>query len=898
MSDLDRLRTMVKALLAGSNNLPTPKLIREQIEGVRAACPSVSDEEAEQLARDFEAIHDVSMSLGAILQEGNFEPWLDEAKERIDPFYWSRYKEWLGSADFSAQVLASLDNVTDRVLGLMANPNKEGYWDRRGMVVGHVQSGKTANYIGLINKAADAGYKVIIVIAGLHNNLRNQTQARVDEGFVGFDSAKGLASRRSHGIVGVGNFNSSRRPATFTNTLRDFNTETAKGVGVPLVNLTEPAVFVIKKNTHTLRNLLGWLEAHNARRGMSVVPEPMLLIDDEADNASINISKGRDEVSRINGQIRELLKLFERSTYVGYTATPFANIFVDPEDEDEMVGQDLFPRDFIVSLDPPNNYFGPESVFGEDGINSVVKYIYDNEDWLPITHQIDHVVVGLSESLKNGIRAFIVSRAIRLARGHRGSHCSMLVNVSRFTNVQRQVRDEIHTFLEDVKSSVRVNGATASSAARDPELITLRQAFQTYSMSGVSESWDRVLEVLHEATSPIKAVEVNSRSPGSLNYAEHSKGLSVIAVGGFSLSRGLTLEGLVISYVLRNSMMYDTLMQMGRWFGYRPGYEDLCRVWMPEEAAGWYAHIAESVEELREELRRMEAANATPKDFGLKVRCHPDTLIVTARNKMGTGKVHKVAIDLSNRLVETTILHSDEWRREGNCQAAARLAKDLRNLGLAPEHGEREEAGMLVRAAPVKVVADFLAAFENHPGSLLSEPDPILAYVSRRAGEELSRWDICFAGLKRSSKNSLVDSGLGFDLICQRRAEWQRGIRGALYVSTRQRVSSRGVEKVGLTTAEIEVVQSKFRNGKYGSQNYPDWAYREFRKRPLLVIHLLAIGRDGDDLSGHSPHAAWSISFPKTDIEEDKVEYVVNSRWFREHTGELDLDDDAAGDDD
>lgn len=897
MSDLERLRTMVKALLADGESLPTPKLIRDQIEGVRAVCPSVSDAEAEQLARDFEAIHDVSMSLGVVLEEGDFEPWLDDAKERIDPFYWLRYKEWLGSADFSAQVLASLDNVTDRVLGLMGNPNREGNWDRRGMVVGHVQSGKTANYVGLISKAADAGYKVIIVIAGLHNNLRNQTQARVDEGFVGFDSAQGPASRRSDGIVGVGNFNSSRRPATFTNTLRDFNTETAKGVGVPLVNLTEPAVFVIKKNTHTLRNLLGWLEAHNARRGMAAVPEPILLIDDEADNASINISKGRDEVSRINGQIRELLKLFERSTYVGYTATPFANIFVDPEDEDEMVGQDLFPRDFIVSLDPPNNYFGPKSVFGEEGVDSVVNYIEDNEDWLPIKHRIDHRVVGLSDSIRGAIRAFIVSRAFRILRGQRRKHCSMLVNVSRFTNVQRQVRDEIHTFLEDIKGSVRVNGATARSAERDPEIRALREAFQSYLKSGVSESWDRVLGVLNEAVSPIKAVEVNSRSSGSLDYAEHSKGLSVIAVGGFSLSRGLTLEGLVISYFLRNSMMYDTLMQMGRWFGYRSGYQDLCRVWMPEEAAGWYSHIAESVEELREELRRMEAANATPKDFGLKVRSHPDTLIVTARNKMGTGQVHRVAIDLSNRLVETTVLHPDEARRIGNYHASTRLAEHLRDIGLAPTNSDREEVGYLVRNAPVKAVANFLSAFENHPGSLLSDPDPVMDYIERRAEEELSKWDICFVGLQRSSKLSLVDSGLGFDLVCQRRAEWKRGVRGALYVSKRQRVSSRGVEKVGLTLEEVKDAQSQFRDENDGSQNYPDWAYRKCRKRPLLLIHLLAIGEEGDDLSGQSPHVAWSISFPKTDIEEEKVEYVVNSRWFIGSTGDPDFDDDTGGDD-
>ena len=166
--------------------------------------------------------------------------------------------------------------------------------------------------------------------------------------------------------VGVGRFDHTRRPVTFTNTIRDFNKATATGVGIPLQNLTEPAVFVIKKNSSTLKNLLEWLREHSARGGGESIDEPMLLIDDEADNASINIRHGAGEVSRINGQIRDLLRMFDRSCYVGYTATPFANIFIDPDTDDQMRGEDLFPRSFIVSLDPPSNYFGATTVFIEE----------------------------------------------------------------------------------------------------------------------------------------------------------------------------------------------------------------------------------------------------------------------------------------------------------------------------------------------------------------------------------------------------------------------------------------------------------------------------------------------------------------------------------------------------
>ena len=258
------------------------------------------------------------------------------------------------------------------------------------MVVGHVQSGKTANYAGLICKAADAGYKLIVVIAGVHNNLRSQTQRRIDEGFVGRDSAR-LLSRQDDMLVGVGRFEDTRRPVTFTNTIRDFNKATASSVGIPIQNLTEPAVFVIKKNSHTLRNLLEWLREHSSRRGKERIDEPMLLIDDEADNASINIRHGAGEVSRINGQIRELLRMFDKSCYVGYTATPFANIFIDPDTDDEMCGEDLFPRSFIVSLDPPSNYFGATAVFLQ-GQDQFLRHIEDNEDILPIRHRIDLVL--------------------------------------------------------------------------------------------------------------------------------------------------------------------------------------------------------------------------------------------------------------------------------------------------------------------------------------------------------------------------------------------------------------------------------------------------------------------------------------------------------------------------
>ena len=686
---------------------------------------------------------------------------------------------------------------------------------------------------------------------------------------------------------------------TFTTSQRDFNQAIADSVRIPLQNLSEPAVFVIKKNSSTLKNLIEWLTAHNARHGTATVREPMLLIDDEADNASINIRHRKDEISRINGQIRELLSLFERSCYVGYTATPFANIFIDPGSEDAMLGHDLFPRDFIVSLDPPDNYFGATDVFIEDP-ERIVLPVDDHADLLPLKHQIHHRITALPESLETAVRVFVVARAIRLTRGDDGKHNSMLVNVSRFVAVQGQIRNEIHSLVDRLRSSVRVNGARPpAEALADPEIAALHRAFADHYAQSCPESWPDVQARLHDSVSAVNVVEVNSRSPGALDYVEYeNNGLNVIAVGGFSLSRGLTLEGLVVSYFLRNSMMYDTLLQMGRWFGYRQGYEDLCRVWMPEEAQGWYTHITESIDELREELARMQSVNATPKEFGLRVRSHPDTLVVTARNKMGSGRRMRVLIGLANSFVETAILRRDPSSLEANRQSAISLAANLRRNGHAPEDGEPLSGGRLVRGASAAVVDAFLMAFRNHEGSVMTQTDPVRRYIRERQADELDDWDIYFPGLtrERAPPGSLEDSSVGFPLICQRRAAGPRSDDTTLMVTSRQRVSSRGIERAGLTETEVRCAQEDYRRRYPNRKNYPDWIYREVRTRPLLVLHMLAIGEEGDDLSAERPVVAWSISFPTTRREETRVEYVVNTTWYQEHYG--DEDDDETGDDD
>lgn len=889
MSALENLETAVSALLARQKE-HTPESIRKQIEDFRVVF-SVSDADAEYLARRFEERYSVSMTVGSVLKGKSYEPWLDGVRVAIDPFYWERYRQLLASKGLSGQVIATTDEVTERILGLLENPEKQGPWDRRGMVVGHVQSGKTSNYTGVICKAADAGYGLIVVIAGVHNNLRNQTQLRIDEGFVGRDSAR-LLARAEDSFVGVGTFDNRRRPVTFTNSRRDFNKTMATGVGIPLQTLKEPAVFVIKKNSKTLENLIEWLSEHSIATG-GKVDLPMLVIDDEADNASINVSQGRGEVSKINAQIRSLLKLFQRSCYVGYTATPFANIFIDPETESEMLDHDLFPRDFIISLDPPSNYFGAPQVF-LDPESAVVRHVEDYADWLPLSHKIDTRVETLSPSLLFALRSFVLARAIRLARGHTAPHCSMLVNVSRFTGVQRQVRDAIHEALVRIQTAVRVQGALPSPAAlRDPEIAAIYEVWSSEYADSLPD-WEQVKHKLHESAAPIRVVEVNSSSSGTLNYAENAKdGLNVVAVGGYSLSRGLTLEGLMISYFLRNSVMYDTLMQMGRWFGYRPDYEDLCRVWMPEEAEGWYAHIAESIEELREELRRMEAAGATPAEFGLKVRNHPDNLVVTARNKMGSAKSVTVRVSLSERFIETALLAEDPQSLAANLALAADFGRHLAATGHPPDTAELQSGGWVLRGVPAGPISEFVRRFRNHGGWMLTDPEPVTQYIGKRVSEELAEWDVLLAGVQKTDA-TIRDTSLGVEIYCQRR-KVLRPPKGGIQFA-KHRIATRGVERTGLSVEKIARAEEAYRTKKGLAEdtvNYPDYIYREVRTRPLFVLHLLNVTEGGPPVVGYS------ISFPKSSDHEETVEYVVNTTWLRENYGaELEGSDEFIGDDD
>ena len=852
--------------------------------------PGIGDDEAALILRTAVERHGVTVSEGSIL-ETEFDPWYDEDRRaETEWHYWSRYRRHI-SVKLPPEAVESLDRTTDRIIERSVDPLGTGQEDRRGMGLGDVQSGKTAHYTGLISKAADLGYKVFVIIAGIHENLRSQTQDRIDEGFCGWLSGGPVKGTQ---LYGVGLERGAQRASSFTNTQKDFRKAAATNLGIPLRNLRQPVVFVVKKNARVLKTLIEWLGSENRKAGRERIDEAMMLIDDEADNASINIAKGADEVSRINGHIRQLLTMFERRTYCAYTATPFANIFIEPRAEHDEFGKDLFPENFIVTLDRPSNYFGALRVFGEteadEDYEGPIRLIKDRSPHLPERMSKGYVPQDVPESLIDAMRAFLIVKAIRLHRGQVGEHHSMLVNVSHLTAVQNAVRNRIAGHLRGTRAAITANAMLpCAQALRDPQMAAIRAVFDA-EFRDANVTWSEVQPLLVDAVRDCTIIADNNKSSERLDYSGPEK-VTVIAVGGFTLGRGLTLEGLSVSYFLRNSKAYDTLLQMGRWFGYRTGYEDLCRIWMTRTSQDWYTFIAKANEELRSELRRMERAKMSPEEFGLKVRSHPASLEVTARNKRGTSEHVVVNIDLVGKMLETAVVYRNpEPEAAENRDSLVKLVDSLEAEGAAWSP-IGATTGRLYAGAPLACVRMFLEEWRNHKASGLTQNKPVLDHIDDRP-VEFDEWDVAFIGTQAKANangHAPVWSGLGFDLVCQVREPAETQHPDAIEAQ-RRRFSSRGITKIGMEPAEIEKGEIEFRRDNPDKKNIPDRAYCEHRTRPLLALHLIVTRSELDEPSP-LPISAWTVAFPSSAKAGETVEYLANTTWLSEFDDAVDEDE-------
>jgi len=790
------------------------------------------------------------------------EDWYFSRKDEIDWDHWPRYKTKIleDQMGLSKAVIKEIDKVTDSVLDLIEDPKRDGKWDRRGAICGDIQSGKTATFIALIAKAFDAGYKRVIVFSGLHGGLRNQTQLRIEEGLVGYSTKNDKKEE-----IGVGVTKKSPiQPLTSFG--KDFSANLSNSVPMGVQNL-EKLIGVAKKNKSVITHLLKYFgkqeggllkkpikqkrdELHNLRKKIQEeggdfktnpsyikldeelktlerkypfrwLPNdiPTLIIDDECDQASINTSKPSEDAKAINRLIRSALTISSKIAYVGFTATPFANIYIPPTvgettgtSQEEFYGPDLFPSSFIINLPSPETYIGAREIFGlpESHIDTskdinrrsytdIVIRLFDHAKttdlgetigWMPPRHNMNHepkyldgynfkcreedpkelLVKQLAElksrgkevippSLEEAIRWFILASSVRKYRSNIGTlNNSMLIHVSRHPDVQEKVQKQVKFFINKLTDSLLYD--------EDEEELNLLEKLWDQKFSLQLESimkkqkkpnplitWQDIKPIVKNyfnRTEPIEVIRLSGDSKDSLIYKERNernKDYTVIVIGGNILSRGLTLEGLTVSYYLRTSKTYDALLQMGRWFGHKEKYIDVCRVYLTDQVANLFKVVAFALLDLRDQFDLMTQNKQSPKEFGLRVAQHHDNIIkITSPAKMRSGETL-----LQEPVGLTQCRFYDIRQNESNLSTVKKLLSSINKYGKQPELSEssgRASSAYLWRDIKPKVVLDFLNNYQQpfKFNTVLDQsyPEAQAKFIEKMVSKnELTSWNIC-----------------------------------------------------------------------------------------------------------------------------------------------------------
>ncbi len=711
--------------------------------------------------------------------------------------YWRRYYDYLNrKPSWSLEAVTKIDDSTDSVLNYMADPSLKQKQKVYGLAFGYVQSGKTAHYLGVLNKAADAGYKIIIVLAGIHNNLRSQTQIRLEEEFLGYDVRESSEEIQNAIGVGIGRAVGYHLSAlTSRDEKGDFN-KIKSGTA-----MNPPFVLVTKKNASVLAELIRYLRKlpvattdENGKKKYTV-DYPLLVIDDEADQASLNTKdcynpdgslKDDFNPTTINKHIRTILDLFDCYSYVGYTATPFANIFIPPKATNKKYGRDLFPKDFIVNIPRPDNYIGALEYFGlsdqEEEIKAMPLFraIEKGKDYQGKGTKKDDPVGPLPDELKEAMKSFVISVAIRNLRGDYCKPNSMLVHIVRYKGQQNLIKKKVERYFnEEIYNYIKNDDIGIANDLKQiwqkdyiETTAIMKSDFSKY-MEGIQDfSWEAIYGEIQRF---IKAKEftiysINGDSSDTLIYDNHKgEPFNVIVIGGDKLARGLTLEGLVVSYFTRSSNTYDTLMQMGRWFGYRNGYLDLCRLFTTKTLHGYFVDISRATEDLIKQIDYMsEDVKQTPLQFGLGVESNPD-LLITSRNKIRTGKDMKR--DFSAHLSQTRILDIDGQQFNENFEAVENL---IYIMGMpANEQKIKERVYDVVGNhkywfdVPGSDVATFLETYKTSGSATRANSKYMADYIRDQVSVGgLTNWTVCLInydakGRKKFSIAMLKDIGAG-----------------------------------------------------------------------------------------------------------------------------------------
>lgn len=922
LEKISKLTSFVEALISMREieNSLNDEVISELInEAVMIGKADFTDEEKEQAKRDIEWKFQIFADPGySLLGDYEQEKWYDDAKNEIEHQFWTRYKKYLiDDKHFAPSVVSTLseDTLDQKLMNCLLDPKKDYPKPvlRRGLIIGDIQSGKTSTYIGFMCKAADAGYKVFIILTGTIESLRKQTQERVEEGFIGINMS---ANKTGGERVGVGLDNKPIRAMSMTSRINDFTGNNDK-IAVSLAANKDAVVFVIKKNTTTLQKLTKWLLTLNANPATKKIDMPMLMIDDEADNASIN-TNDKEDPTKINKLIRELASIFTKSNYVGFTATPFANVFIDPETDETMETQDLFPEDFIVALPTPNNYIGADKIFAADGEHhSQLMYITDagceEEDGYPFYFKHKKDWKGeLPNSLTDAIYTFYLANAIRDLRGDSKQHRSMLINISRFIKVQNYIKGEVEDIHTDAFRAIRYDlSHDLDESLKNPIIKRLYDNW-TKHYSDCEFSWDRIVDVLADSIENIQIKVVNTKNKDKLEYKKNNP-VRVIAIGGLALSRGLTLEGLITSYFYRNTCTYDVLMQMGRWFGYRKNYEDLFRIWIHKSSARWYAEISEATNKLKADMEIMRERELRPRDFGIRVRNDSSELKITAYNKMKNATDEYEFSSYFGDIVESPYLCLNAETNKANYKAVKKLAEEEVNNGAA-FHRQDVSSGKghyIIRNVAKEKIVDLLHKIKVSRCNPDFDPMQIADFLENCSDNAVSQFDIGFMEGK-DENNYEVIAGKRIPKVVRQHCQIKNA-ENSLGIGRKGRLGGPGdgktclVDYNGKTSEEIqEAAKARYRDWYKekkkvdftADKTYPSETWFKFVKdrNPLLLIYLLDIELDAEeenqkkqvaefkDAMGDVPAVGFAIGFPEVENAEmiSSTKYKANKayNWF------------------
>lgn len=652
--------------------------------------------------------------------------------------HWPALRSYfLGVKKWDEDTVDSIDEGSNEIVSLLADPAEEQF-SCRGLVVGYVQSGKTANMTAVISKAVDRGYNLILVFAGLTDKLRQQTQRRLEADIV------------------------KRQPIlwhrlTTTDIKGEFQTP-AHGHLSALDNRAQLAV--MKKNTAPLQRLLEVIEKTPPAEMRKL---KVLIIDDECDQASVNAAAQEMDISRINEKIRLILNKLPAVSYVGYTATPFANVLINPYAGQSDTLDDLYPKDFITSLDLPKGYFGTQKLFGrtpadpanphpdEEGLD-VIRTISEEEEAAlqPASRAAQAgFVPRMTDSLRDAVLYYIATCAVRRARSQGEEHMTMLVHTSPAVRMHQSVANLIENWLATERPHLEsLSGESFESLRAVWEREQDRLPADITDAASIT--FEALCEEIPAVLEDLKVVIENGSSEDRIDYAAGPR--TYIVVGGSILARGLTLEGLAVSYFLRTSNQYDTLLQMGRWFGYRHGYEDLPRLWMPDELKMRFRALAAIEAEIREDIANYsQSPSVTPMEFAVRIRAIPGMAIV-ARNKM--RHAHQCSVGYWGRHIQTLRFpRTDERILERNWRAGSELVSYAARQGRAAGSAGRH----LFTEVPRNLIIQFLRSYRIHESHQDLDSSLLLQFVELD-DPALQTWSV--GGVEKGD-GSLSDQPLG-----------------------------------------------------------------------------------------------------------------------------------------